>query len=171
MDSADEYDEYFEFGHFTPEAEQEIARIEREALGACSPSTRAFTNCVDICTLPPPSNTLLSAEQLKDASKKSGAHVFFSKRETFAYEADSDDEDMDSENEDDESEPRGARNKEKVVDGGKAEGHARMAIYIVPQNHTTVGVSETGYQASPAAELWQEYFSRISMIILDPSSS
>ncbi|KAK7002121.1 hypothetical protein R3P38DRAFT_3215931 [Favolaschia claudopus] len=130
MDSADKYDEYFEFDHFTPEAEQEIARIEREALGEHSQIASTSAS-----TLPPPSNTLLSAEQLKDASKKSGAHVFFSKRETFAYEADSDDEDMDSENEDDESEPRGARNKEKVVDGGKAEGHARVAIYILPRNH------------------------------------
>ncbi|KAK7014662.1 hypothetical protein R3P38DRAFT_2787492 [Favolaschia claudopus] len=103
MDSADEYDEYFEFGHFTPEAEQEIARIEREALGACSPSTRAFTNCVDISEGRiqeiPCACLLLQTRNLRIRG---------------------DNEDMDSENEDDESEPRGARNKEKVVDGGKA---------------------------------------------------
>ncbi|KAK7025674.1 hypothetical protein R3P38DRAFT_2778481 [Favolaschia claudopus] len=31
---ADEYDQYFDDDHFTPDAEEEIARVEREALGA-----------------------------------------------------------------------------------------------------------------------------------------
>ncbi|KAK7041122.1 hypothetical protein R3P38DRAFT_3348786 [Favolaschia claudopus] len=110
---ADEYDQYFDDDHFTPDAEEEIARIEREALG--DHSQMVSTSAQPVHTTPS-----LSAEQLKDASKRSRAHVFFSKRETFAYEAESDEEDMNSENEEDESEPRSARNKEKVVDSGKA---------------------------------------------------
>ncbi|KAK6988346.1 hypothetical protein R3P38DRAFT_2804614 [Favolaschia claudopus] len=112
---ADEYDQYFDDDHFTPDAEEEIARIEREALG--DHSQMVSTSAQPVHTTPS-----LSAEQLKDASKRSRAHVFFSKRETFAYEAESDEEDMNSENEEDESEPRSVRNKEKVVDSGKETG-------------------------------------------------
>ncbi|KAK7025856.1 hypothetical protein R3P38DRAFT_3531780 [Favolaschia claudopus] len=102
-DVPDEYDQYFDSDHMTSDAEAEIARIERAALGdhpqiaPTSTSTHA------------PAQPSLSAEQLKDASKESRARVFFSKREPFANEDDSDD-DMDSENEEDET----------VVDSGKA---------------------------------------------------
>ncbi|KAK6969621.1 hypothetical protein R3P38DRAFT_2814107 [Favolaschia claudopus] len=63
---ADEYDQYFDDDHFTPDAEEEIARIEREALG--DHSQMVSTSAQPVHTTPS-----LSAEQLKDASKRSRA--------------------------------------------------------------------------------------------------
>ncbi|KAK7037074.1 hypothetical protein R3P38DRAFT_2771092 [Favolaschia claudopus] len=65
---ADEYDQYFDDDHFTPDAEEEIARIEREALG--DHSQMVSTSAQPVHTTPS-----LSAEQLKDASKRSRAQT------------------------------------------------------------------------------------------------
>ncbi|KAJ6558917.1 hypothetical protein B0H10DRAFT_1967203 [Mycena sp. CBHHK59/15] len=97
--TADEFEQYFDRDDFTVAAEQEIDRMEREALADQVPT--ASTSSAAHQALP-------VVKQLKNASQKSSSYAFFSKHEIFTHDADSEDNGEDSENEDDETVPRGA---------------------------------------------------------------
>ncbi|KAJ7088237.1 hypothetical protein C8R43DRAFT_1142287 [Mycena crocata] len=74
----------------------EMDRIEREAFGADDRPERTSASLPEVRRYQP------TAEELSQASKHSRSHLFFSKREGFDYETDSEEEETESQNEDDE---------------------------------------------------------------------
>ncbi|KAJ7747498.1 hypothetical protein B0H16DRAFT_1850684 [Mycena metata] len=105
----DEYDNYFNSDYeMTPAVKQELSRIEREATEHTrqSQASPIPQNVSDVPTSKP--TIVLTTDSLKQASQRSNAHTFFSKREVFTYDSESEDEDMESENEADETTSRNA---------------------------------------------------------------
>ncbi|KAJ6534546.1 hypothetical protein B0H10DRAFT_1972477 [Mycena sp. CBHHK59/15] len=111
----DEFESYFDTDDITQAEEEEMDRLEHDALAGHEPG----------CTQPLPQlspssrATPSTAELLKQASQRSQSHTFFLKREVFTYDEESDDEGMDSQNEEDENVSRNT-SRTSVVEEGKA---------------------------------------------------
>ncbi|KAJ7477599.1 hypothetical protein FB451DRAFT_1396556 [Mycena latifolia] len=97
----------------TADAEEELDRVEREGLAGHKqshpgPQPQASQPVAPLQATP------LTAELLKQAARRWNSHMFFSKREVLACDAESEDEGMGSENEEDET---ALRNSARRSDG------------------------------------------------------
>ncbi|KAJ7466011.1 hypothetical protein FB451DRAFT_1486237 [Mycena latifolia] len=141
-----EFEQFFGTGVLTAAAE-EMDRLEQEA--RTRGQAQSHRDPIPPQETSPLQTTPSTAELLKPAARRSNSHMFFSKREAFACDAEPEEKGMDTKNEEDETMPQNpVRRVEPSLSGEKAEGDARMAISVLPRYRTTAALRKGGREAS-----------------------